>query len=90
MSDPVSDRGKAAQVGKVIGQRRGHAVPLQRPGDGLTIAVGTSPQGLSLANEARLAKAALLYADRVVLYQSTLRRPAPVYEALATFPLGGP
>jgi 2'-5' RNA ligase len=29
-------------------------------------------------------------ADRVVLYQSTLRRPAPVYEALATFPLGGP
>jgi 2'-5' RNA ligase len=28
--------------------------------------------------------------DRIVLYQSTLRRPAPVYEALATFPLTGP
>ena len=27
--------------------------------------------------------------DRIVLYQSTLRRPAPVYEALATFPLTG-
>jgi RNA 2',3'-cyclic 3'-phosphodiesterase len=26
--------------------------------------------------------------DRVVLFQSHLRRPAPVYEALATFPLG--
>lgn len=28
--------------------------------------------------------------DRIVLYQSTLRRPAPVYEALASLPLGGP
>jgi 2'-5' RNA ligase len=28
--------------------------------------------------------------DRLVLYRSQLRRPAPVYEALATFPLGGP
>lgn len=28
--------------------------------------------------------------DWIVLYQSTLRRPAPVYEALASFPLGGP
>lgn len=28
--------------------------------------------------------------DRIVLYQSTLRRPAPVYEALAACPLGGP
>jgi RNA 2',3'-cyclic 3'-phosphodiesterase len=28
--------------------------------------------------------------DRLVLYQSTLRRPAPVYDALTTFPLGGP
>jgi len=28
--------------------------------------------------------------DRIVLYQSTLRRPAPVYEALASCPLGGP
>jgi len=28
--------------------------------------------------------------DRIVLYQSTLGRPAPVYEALATFPLTGP
>jgi 2'-5' RNA ligase len=28
--------------------------------------------------------------DRIVLYQSTLRRPAPVYEALAVFPFGAP
>jgi 2'-5' RNA ligase len=28
--------------------------------------------------------------DRIVLYQSTLRRPSPVYEALAYLPLGGP
>ena len=28
--------------------------------------------------------------DRIVLYQSTLRRPAPVYDALASLPLGGP
>lgn len=28
--------------------------------------------------------------DRIVLYQSTLRRPSPVYEALASLPLGGP
>lgn len=27
--------------------------------------------------------------DRVVLYRSHLRRPAPIYEALAAFPLGG-
>jgi 2'-5' RNA ligase len=28
--------------------------------------------------------------DRIVLYRSHLRRPAPVYEALGIFPLGGP
>jgi hypothetical protein len=68
LSDPLNDREKAAQLGEVIGQRRGRAVPSGQTGGGLTIAVGTSPQGLSLANEARLAKAALLYADQVVLY----------------------
>jgi len=68
LSEPLSDREKAAQIGEIIGQRREHAVPSGQPGGGLTIAVGTSPQGLSLANEARLAKAALLYADQVVLY----------------------
>jgi RNA 2',3'-cyclic 3'-phosphodiesterase len=29
------------------------------------------------------------HVDRVILFQSHLRRPAPHYEALATFPLGG-
>jgi 2'-5' RNA ligase len=28
--------------------------------------------------------------DRLVLYQSTLRRPAPLYQVLAAFPIGGP
>ena len=28
--------------------------------------------------------------DRIVLYRSTIRRPAPIYEALETFPLAGP
>jgi RNA 2',3'-cyclic 3'-phosphodiesterase len=52
----------------------------------LTIARFEPPVGLpelpAIATEA-------FAVDRVVLFRSHLRRPAPVYEPLATFPLGG-
>lgn len=38
---------------------------------GLTIAVATAPRGLSLEEEIRLSKPALLYGDRVTLYSAT-------------------
>ena len=66
----MDDREKAALIGSVVTKRRKEAISTPMPHDGLTIAIGTAPRGLSLASETRLSKAALLYADRVVLYSS--------------------
>lgn len=46
-----------------------------------TVDVGDLPETLGLGRERFLV-------DRLVLYRSHLRRPAPVYEVLETFPLG--
>jgi hypothetical protein len=60
----------AGAVGQVVLAQRGSLKPLSAP-TGLTIAIGTYPRGsLSLEVETRLTKAALLYADRVVLYSA--------------------
>src|SRR5262245_59542616 len=60
----------AREIGTVVAHTRG---VLSAPAkvDGLTIAIGTSPGGLSLADETRLSKAASLYADHVILYSPT-------------------
>jgi hypothetical protein len=43
--------------------------PVSPPNDSrFTVAIGTSPAGLSLPSEVRLVKAALLYGERVILY----------------------
>jgi hypothetical protein len=62
------DANRAARdLGHLVAQSRGR-LPASTAANDLTIAIGTSPGGLSLAADTRLSKAALLYADRVILY----------------------
>lgn len=65
-----SDVQLASALGQVVLAQRG-SLPARSASGGLTIAIGTYPRSsLSLDVETRLAKAALLYADRVVLYSA--------------------
>jgi hypothetical protein len=65
----VSKRDEAARIGNIVANRRREAIPPPAHRDGLTIAVGTtSADGLRLDVETRLVKAAILYADSVILF----------------------
>jgi hypothetical protein len=75
----MEEQEKAGAIGGVVARRR-DALPIPRNLDVLTIAIGTYPRGLSLAAETRLSKAALLYADRVVLYSAAAALLASVEE----------
>jgi hypothetical protein len=66
----ADETGAAAEIGRLVTNRRGDAVRTPEP-RGLTIAIGTAAHGLTLDAETRLAKAAILYADHIILFNPT-------------------